>query len=156
MSRIPQVAVRRLPIYLRVLEELAEQEIEIASSAELARRSGFSSEQIRKDLAYFGAFGRRGVGYGTRTLSRQLRGILGLDPDVRAVLIGAGNLGTALARYNLVRHRDVRILHIFDNDQLKVGTMIESVRVRHVAEAESVVQAEDIRLAILAVPALAA
>src|SRR5690606_30303216 len=155
-GRVPDAAVRRLPVYLRVLEDLRPREIDIVSSAELARRTGFSSEQIRKDLTYFGAFGTRGVGYRTETLSIQLREILGLDREVPAALVGAGNLGTALARYNILRHRDVRIVGIFDNDPQKVGTSIEGVPILSTDDLEKVVPEQGIRMAVITVPAEAA
>lgn len=155
-GRVPEAAVRRLPVYLRVLEDLRQGETDIVSSAELARMTGFSSEQIRKDLTYFGAFGIRGVGYRTETLSVQLREILGLDRQVPAALVGAGNLGTALARYNILRHRDVRIVGIFDNDPGKFGSYIEHIPVRPTDDMEAVIARESIRMAIVTVPADAA
>ena len=97
-TNIPEAAIRRLPIYLRVVSELAAADVPIISSAELAERTGLSPEQIRKDLAYFGAFGTRGVGYDTSLLSRRIARILGLHRGVRAALVGVGHLGHALAR----------------------------------------------------------
>lgn len=155
-GRIPEVAVKRLPIYLRVLTDLKEESVEIISSAELARRTGFSSEQIRKDLAYFGAFGTRGVGYRTDLLSDRIRRILGLHEGVNVALVGAGNLGTALARYNLHRHKDVRITAIFDNDWDKIGKRIDDLEILPMEELPRVVRRQGIKMAILAVPAAAA
>lgn len=155
-ARIPEVSVRRLPVYLRVLTELAEQQVEVVSSAELARRTGFSSEQIRKDLAYFGAFGTRGVGYHTELLRTRIRQILGLDRDVRAALVGAGNLGTALARYVLTRDHGVRIVAIFDSDPRRVGAEIAGVPVRPAEQLEDACRRLDVRIGIIAVPAQAA
>ncbi|HVB08867.1 MAG TPA: redox-sensing transcriptional repressor Rex, partial [Bacillota bacterium] len=97
-ARIPQVSVKRLPVYLRALSGLAARRVEIVSSADLARLTGFSSEQIRKDLAYFGSFGTRGVGYHTDALLERIRRVLGLHRDIAVALVGAGHLGTALAR----------------------------------------------------------
>lgn len=151
--KIPEAAIKRLPVYLRVLEELVASEVQIISSAELADRTGFSPEQIRKDLAYFGAFGTRGVGYDTSLLSRRIAKILGLHDGVKAVLVGAGHLGHALARYSLTNHKDVRIISIFDNDPTKVGTTIENVVVRPVSEMAATIQADGVRIAIIAVPA---
>lgn len=151
--RIPDVAIRRLPVYLRVLLELQEERRDIVSSTELARRTGFSSEQIRKDLAYFGAFGTRGVGYSVAALSERLRRILGLAQGVGVALVGAGNLGTALARYIMNRPGDIRLEAIFDNDWDKIGKKIEHLEILPMEELPSVLRERGIRLAVVAVPA---
>lgn len=143
-------------MYLRALDQKRERGVEIVSSAELARQTGFTSEQIRKDLAYFGAFGTRGVGYSVDSLADRIRRILGLHREVPAVLVGAGHLGTALARYNLTRSQPVRIVAIFDTDPAKIGTRIESVCVEPLERMSEVVRERGARLAILAVPAAAA
>lgn len=150
------MAVKRLPVYLRVLTELQDEAIDIVSSAELARRTGFSSEQIRKDLAYFGAFGTRGVGYSTDLLSDRIRRILGLHRGVQVALVGAGNLGTALARYSIYRHKDVTVSAVFDNDWDKIGKKIENLEILPMEELPRIVREQGIRIAILAVPAAAA
>lgn len=155
-TRIPDVCIRRLPVYLRAVTELAAQQVEIVSSAELARRTGFSSEQIRKDLAYLGAFGIRGVGYSTEVLRSRIRAVLGLDRDVRAALVGAGNLGTALARYAAQRHDGVRIAAIFDADPARIGTELAGLVVQPVERLEAVCRSLGVRVGILAVPAGAA
>lgn len=155
-SKVPNVAIKRLPVYLRVLEDLNKADVSVVSSVEMARRTGFSSEQIRKDLAYFGAFGTRGVGYSTDVLIERLRRILGLNRQVPAVLVGAGNLGRALARYNLERHADVRIVVIFDNDPLKIGTRVRDLDVKPVSDLEREVVRRKVRMGIIAVPAAAA
>lgn len=152
-SKIPDAAIRRLPVYLRVLEETLGNETQIISSAELAESTGFSPEQIRKDLAYFGAFGTRGVGYDTSLLSRRISRILGLHLGVRAALVGAGHLGFALARYSISRHKDVRITNIFDADPSKVGTDIMGVPIHDIADLNSVVREAGIKIGIIAVPA---
>lgn len=151
--KIPEAAIKRLPVYLRVLEETAAAEIQIISSAELAEKTGFSPEQIRKDLAYFGAFGTRGVGYDTVLLSRRIARILGLHQGVKAALVGAGHLGYALARYSISRHKDVRITAIFDTDPAKVGTDIMGVVIRPMSELLQAVKEENIKIGILTVPA---
>jgi redox-sensing transcriptional repressor len=155
-ARIPDVAVKRLPVYLRALADLQTAEVEIVSSAELARRTGFSSEQIRKDLAYFGSFGTRGVGYSTESLARGIRRVLGLDRAVDGVLVGAGHLGTALARYNQNREQHVNLVAIFDADPSKVGQTIGGTRVLPVSMLGQVVRERRVRLAVVAVPAAAA
>jgi len=147
------VAVRRLPIYLRALHELLDEDVQIVSSHELAERTGLSPEQIRKDLAYFGAFGRRGVGYETRILASAIRDILGLNRELRVALVGAGNLGTALARYTADRHHGVRVVAIFDSDPHKVGTRIAGVVVQPLDQMVDTLRQRQIRMAIVAVPA---
>jgi redox-sensing transcriptional repressor len=151
--KIPEAAIKRLPVYLRVLEETAAAEVQIISSAELAEKTGFSPEQIRKDLAYFGAFGTRGVGYDTVLLSRRIARILGLHQGVKAALVGAGHLGYALARYSISRHKDVRLTAIFDTDPAKIGTDIMGVVIRPMSELLATVRDEGIKIGILTVPA---
>jgi len=151
--KIPDAAIKRLPVYLRVLEDVKAGEVQIVSSAELAEKTGFSPEQIRKDLAYFGAFGTRGVGYDTSVLSRRISKILGLHLGVKAALVGAGHLGYALARYSLSKHKDVRLVAIFDADPAKVGTEVMGVPVQEASNMESVIRSEGIKIGIICVPA---
>lgn len=155
-QRIPDITVKRLTVYLRVLTELREEAVDIVSSAELARRTGFSSEQIRKDLAYFGAFGTRGVGYSSDLLIDRLRHILGLNKGVKVALVGVGNLGTALIRHNLYRLKDVTITAVFDNDRDKVGKKIESLEILGMEDLPRVVREQDIKIAVIAVPGIVA
>src|SRR5690606_25620377 len=96
--------------------------------------------QIRKDFAYFGALGTRGVGYRVDLLQRQIRDILGLNRPLPAAVIGAGNLGTALARYGIIQDRDIRIVALFDVDPRRVGTEIEGVAVYHAEDLPAVVR----------------
>ncbi len=152
-TKIPDAAIKRLPVYLRVLEEMAAGDIPIISSAELAERTGFSPEQIRKDLAYFGAFGTRGVGYDTAMLSRRISRILGLHQGVKAALVGAGHLGYALARYSISRHKDVRITAIFDVSPEKVGTEIYGVPIQPMDEMIPTLREQGIKIGIITVPA---
>lgn len=150
--RIPAVAVRRLPLYLRVLEELHTEGVDVTSSADLSRRCGYSSEQIRKDLAYFGAFGTRGLGYDVGQLSQQLRRILGLTGAVPVALVGAGNLGTALIRYASQNSRDTYVAAVFDADDRKVDMDIAGLRVRPMTELRATVRDLGIRIGVIAVP----
>lgn len=150
--RIPSVAVRRLPLYLRVLQEFSAEGVEVTSSADLSRRCGYSSEQIRKDLAYFGAFGTRGLGYDVAQLSQQLRRILGLTAPVPVALVGAGNLGTALIRYARENSRDTYVAAVFDADPRKVGSEIGGVQVRPVTELRQAIAELGIRIGVIAVP----
>lgn len=151
-QKIPEAAIKRLPVYLRLLGDLMTEEVEIVSSADLANRTGFSPEQIRKDLAYFGAFGTRGVGYDTDVLSRRIKRILGLHKGVNAALVGAGNLGTALARYSLNKHKDVRIVAIFDNDWDKIGKQIQGVEIKPLDDLCQNCKEQNVRIGIITVP----
>jgi redox-sensing transcriptional repressor len=151
--RIPGATVRRLPAYLRTLEEMADARW---TSSELGRRTGFSSEQVRKDLAYFGAFGTRGVGYDGRALAGQIRRILGLDAGVRAVLVGVGHLGTALANFVARTHQDVRIVGLFDVDPLKVGREVAGTTILGLESLDRVAAEEAASLGIITVPSDAA
>ncbi len=151
--RIPDAAIKRLPVYLRVLEDLIVDHVAIISSAELAEKTGFSPEQIRKDLAYFGAFGTRGVGYDTEVLSRRIRKILGLHRGVNAALVGAGNLGTALARYSLSKYKDVRIVAIFDVDPEKIGKEILGIKISPLNDLTEVCTGLGVKIGIITVPA---
>lgn len=150
--RIPQATIRRLPIYLRDLCEAVAAGISVTSSSEMAQRTGISSEQIRKDLAYFGAFGTRGVGYDARQLASEIRRILGIHRGVGVALVGAGHLGFALARYSRQEDAEVSISMVFDRDPRAVGTHIGDLTVLPVGEMEWRVREAGIHLAVIAVP----
>ncbi len=153
---IPDVTISRLPAYLRVLHELQSEGESIVSSSKMGSLTGFSSEQIRKDLAYFGAFGTRGLGYNAEVLEDRIRGILGLDRPVHLALVGCRNIGQAVVRYSRAQHRHLDIRYLFDVDPALVGTEIAGLEIRHADELERVLGGEGIRLAVLAVPAEAA
>lgn len=155
-TNIPDAAIRRLPVYLRVVSELADADVPIISSAEMAERTGLSPEQIRKDLAYFGAFGTRGVGYDTAVLARRIARILGLHRGVKAALVGAGHLGHALARYSISQHKDIQITAIFDADPEKIGTDVMGVTIQPVSELVETCREKGVKIGIVAVPAPAA
>jgi redox-sensing transcriptional repressor len=152
-SDIPDIVVGRLPLYLRVLSQLAQEGRQITSSQELGQRLGISSAQIRKDLSHFGEFGKQGTGYDVQFLSQQLQRILHVDHEWKVVLVGAGDLGHALARYGGFAHRGFRITHIFDSAPDKVGMVINSIEVLHVDTLIGVVREAGIRVAMVAVPA---
>ncbi len=156
MQRIPDAAIRRLPAYLRWLTECEEERV---TSVMLGQATGYSSEQVRKDLAYFGAFGTRGVGYDVGALRDEIYRILKLDQGVRAIVVGAGHLGTALVRYvdqgHQVRH-DVKIMALVDNNPVIIGTQVGSIRVESVDRLEELVHQYDIGIGVLTVPKEAA
>jgi redox-sensing transcriptional repressor len=154
--KAPDIVVGRLPLYLRMLNQLAAEGRSTTNSQELADRLGISAAQIRKDLSYFGGFGRYGAGYDVIYLRDQLRRILHLEQVWPMVLVGAGDLGHALANYHGFAASGFEGVAIFDNDPDKVGTFIGQHEVQAVEMLESVIQEQEIKIAILAVPAGAA
>lgn len=152
-TEVPEVVVRRLPLYLRALTNLAAANHLVTSSQELAELLGVGSAQIRKDLSYFGEFGKQGMGYEVPFLRDQLRRILKVDRHWEMVLVGAGDLGHAIVNYAGFKHWDYRIVAIFDNDPAKVGQVLGGMLVRDAQEMEEIVRALGVRIGILAVPA---
>ncbi len=151
-SEIPDIVIGRLPVYLRELSRLSEEGLEITSSHQLAERLGISSAQIRKDLSWFGPFGKQGTGYNIPYLREQLKKILKLDHEWPVALIGAGDLGRALARYGGFTHRGFRIVMIFDNDPAKIGSYIGNIQVQAAENIEEQIRAGQIQIAMIAVP----
>ncbi|HEY6040653.1 MAG TPA: redox-sensing transcriptional repressor Rex [Anaerolineae bacterium] len=150
---VPAIVVGRLPLYLRALTQLANQGQRITSSQDLSDLLGFSSAQIRKDLSYFGEFGKQGTGYEIGYLHDQLQKILKVDRVWEMVLIGAGDLGHALAHYEGFTPRGFRIAAIFDSDPKKIGGKMGQHVVQDVAKLQTVVKEKKIEVAILAVNA---
>ena len=134
-KKISDAVIRRLPLYLRVLDELAaDPNVQLISSQELGVRAGVGPALVRKDLAWFGEFGKQGVGYEVRFLRDELRRILNLDSEINVALVGAGSLGIALSRYNQKRRAEdnsftLNIAALFDSDPKKIGTEIDGVMV---------------------------
>lgn len=153
VKRIADSTVRRLSVYLRYLEESAEQGGTTISSDELARRGGTTSAQVRKDLSFFGSFGKRGLGYAVPELIASLRDILGLRRTWRVVIIGAGKIGTALAQYHGFRQRGFHVVAVYDADPRKIGTKWDGLFVRDIAELKGDLVRERPEIAVLAVPA---
>ena len=150
---IPDIVIGRLPIYLRELIRLADDEGKInTSSHELGERLGISSAQIRKDLSHFGEFGKQGTGYHIKYLIDQLREILHLTKEWDVALVGAGYLGHALAHYHGFLHRGFRISWIFDSDPNKIGETMNQLIVQDVSELEKIVVKNNIKVAIISVP----
>jgi redox-sensing transcriptional repressor len=153
---ISKSVIKRLPVYLRILDQLIERKVEIVSSKELSNESGFTAEQIRKDLAYFGAFGTRGAGYNTAYLREKIIKIIGLDKTIKTIVIGAGNLGTALTRYNTTKNPYVDVLAVFDHDPRLIDKQIGSINIYSIDDAPKFIEEHHIKVAIITVPALAA
>ena len=156
MRKIADSTVRRLSLYLRFLEQFDAQGTTTISSAELARHGGTTSAQVRKDLSFFGSFGKRGLGYSVAELAARIRGILGLKRSYRVVLVGAGRIGGALIQYPGFRQRGFHVTAIYDKDAKKVGTRWNGVVVRDVRHIERDLQREPTDIAILVTPADAA
>jgi redox-sensing transcriptional repressor len=152
-KRAPKSVIKRLPVYLRVLDNLIRRDVEIVSSRALSEETGFTAEQIRKDLAYFGAFGTRGTGYNTDYLRGKLLRIIGLDRQTKLVVVGAGLLGKALTRYNMLKNPYVEIVGIFDTNPAEAGHEIGSMKIRPVEDMPAVIQAQQVKVAMVSVPA---
>jgi len=153
---VPAIVIGRLPLYLRALTQLSSEGRRVTSSQELSEKLGFSSAQIRKDLSYFGEFGKQGTGYEIEYLEKSLREILQVHHIWDMVLIGAGDLGHALANYNGFESRGFRIVAIFDANPSKIGTRMAEWRVQPMEEMQATVRERKIHVAIIAVPAAAA
>lgn len=157
-EKISELTTNRLSVYLRCLNTLAAAGIKTISSQSLAEQFHLNSAQIRKDLAYFGEFGVRGVGYFVEELRQHITKILGLDMAHRVGIIGAGNLGSALANYNGFTESNFTVVALFDNDKQKIGGRIgdAGVLVHDVKKMERVMREEAIDVVVIAVPARAA
>ena len=156
LPKIPEKTVTRLSIYLRCLEEVQADGVRTISSKRLAERFGLNSAQVRKDLAYFGQFGVRGLGYNIRDLRHNLERILGLKRDWEVALVGVGNLGSALAAYPRFPEQGFRITMAFEEDPQRVGTRVGDVPVHDVAKMVPALRRRRTKIAIVATPAAAA
>jgi len=156
LKKIADSTVRRLSAYLRFLEDFEGRGLATISSEELANRGGTTSAQVRKDLSFFGSFGKRGLGYSVPELKKELREILGLGREWRVVIIGAGKIGAALAQYRGFKQRGFLILRAYDSNPAKIGTVVEGMSVSDIAQLEKHF-ARDVRdIVVLTVPAEAA
>lgn len=155
-ERISDYTVRRLSVYYRVLEEFDPEGHQVISSAELAELAGANSAQVRKDLSYFGNFGKRGRGYVVADLRQRLRAILGLERSWRVVLVGAGQLGSALYSYRDFKKHGFHIVAILDVDPKKLGQSWDGIRIRPMEECEAVVRESTAEVAIVVTPAAGA
>jgi redox-sensing transcriptional repressor len=152
MRKIAESTVRRLSLYLRCLEGFESQGTETVSSETLAARGGTTSAQVRKDLSFFGSFGKRGLGYSVRELSGELRSILGLARRYRIAVVGAGKIGSALVQYPGFAQRGLDIVAIFDSDPKKVGRSWDGLAVRPIRELEPALAAEHADIVVIVTP----
>ena len=151
--KIPEATVSRLSVYSRFLTEVEKQDIISISSGEIAEGVGGTPAQVRKDLAYFGEFGTRGVGYNVKQLNQEIMNILGLTKRWNVILIGAGNLGSALSQYRGFRERGFRIIGVFDNDLNKVGLKLNGLPIYAVNQMAEFIGKNDVTIVLIAVPA---
>jgi redox-sensing transcriptional repressor len=152
-STVPDIVVGRLPLYLRSLRQMADEGSEITSSQELGNRLGISSAQIRKDLSQFGEFGKQGTGYNIRYLAEQIQRILNVQGVWDVALVGAGDLGHAVANYGGFLDRGFRITMVFDNNPQTIGQLVGSFIVQDASNLIEIIKENSIRVAMLAVPA---
>ncbi len=156
MRKISESTVRRLALYLRYLEQFESQGLATISSQELAKRGGTTSAQVRKDLSFFGSFGKRGLGYSVAELGTKIRDILGLQRNYRVVLVGAGKIGGALVAYQGFRQRGFNVAAIYDRDPKKIGARWNGLVVRDIRHLEADLKKEPTDIAIVSTPAEAA
>jgi redox-sensing transcriptional repressor len=152
LPKIPEMTIRRLSVYTRCLLQLEEDGVRTVSSQELADRFNLNSAQVRKDLAYFGEFGVRGIGYYVAGLKAELQRILGLDREWAVALVGLGNLGSALFHYKGFSRQGFRIAVIIDDDPAKTGREVDSVPIVSTRDMARELKARSIQVAIVAVP----
>lgn len=151
--KIPEAALGRLPVYLRILGDLAGDEIVQVSSEQLAELAAVNAAKVRKDLSYLGTYGTRGVGYDVQFLTYQIQRELGLNQSWPVVIVGAGNLGQALANFTGISERGFHVVGVVDKDESKLGTVVGGVRVRHADDLAAIVQAQKVAIGIIATPA---
>jgi redox-sensing transcriptional repressor len=155
-DRIPDIIIGRLPVYLRALQRLAEKGVQTTSSQELGEIIGISAAQIRKDISQFGEFGKQGTGYAISYLIERLRAILQVDRVWDMAVVGMGDIGHALARYNGFTNRGFRVVLVFDNDVNKIGQKVGDFEILSTDGMFEKIKGQKIKIAVLTVPAAAA
>lgn len=155
-DKIPDIIIGRLPIYLRALQRLAEQGIHNTSSQELGEMIGISAAQIRKDISQFGEFGKQGTGYSIPFLIERLQGILKVNRVWDVIVVGMGDIGHALARYNGFVNRGYQVTMLFDNDPAKIGQKVNDLEILSLDTMVEAVRQNKVKVAMLTVPAFAA
>ena len=155
-DRIPDIIIGRLPVYLRALQRLSEKGIQTTSSQELGESVGISAAQIRKDISQFGEFGKQGTGYSIPFLIERLRDILKVDRVWDVIIVGMGDIGHALARYNGFANRGFNVKFVFDSDPKKVGQKVGNFEVLDMSVMAEKIKQNKIKIAMLTVPATVA
>lgn len=152
MDNVSITVIRRLPKYYRYLEELIEKGITRISSQELSNITGFTASQIRQDLNNFGGFGQQGYGYNVEDLHMELGKILGLDHKYNAVIVGAGNLGQAIADYKGFEDAGFKVVSIFDRNPRVIGLQIRGIEIRDIEGIEDYIKENNVEIGIITVP----
>lgn len=155
-DKIPDIIIGRLPIYLRALQRMAEKGMKTTSSQELGEHVGISAAQIRKDISQFGEFGKQGTGYSIPFLTEKLREILRVNRMWDVAIVGAGDIGHALARYQGFANRGFRVVMIFDNDPAKIGQKVGEFTIEDTAKMVERIRSTRIKMAMLTVTASSA
>lgn len=155
-DRIPDIIIGRLPVYLRALQRLAEKGVQTTSSQELGEIIGISAAQIRKDISQFGEFGKQGTGYAISYLIERLRAILQVDRVWDMAVVGMGDIGHALARYNGFSNRGFRVVLVFDNDVKKIGQKVGEFEILSTDGMSEKIKGQKLKIAVLTVPAAVA
>jgi len=155
-EKIPDIIIGRLPVYLRALQRLSDKGMHTTSSQELGKMIGISAAQIRKDISQFGEFGKQGTGYSVPFLIDKLRDILKVNRVWEVVIVGMGDMGHALARYNGFANRGFRISMVFDNDPKKIGQRVGDFEIQDTATMIEKVKQNKVKVAMLTVPVTAA
>ncbi len=155
-EKIPDIIIGRLPIYLRALQRLAEKGVHNTSSQELGEMIGISAAQIRKDISQFGEFGKQGTGYSVPFLIERLQDILKVNRVWDVIIVGMGDMGHALARYNGFVNRGYQVTMLFDNDPAKIGQKVNDLEIFSTDTLLEKVKQNKIKIAMLTVPASAA
>ena len=155
-DRIPDIIIGRLPVYLRALQRLSNKGIQTTSSQELGEIVGISAAQIRKDISQFGEFGKQGTGYSIPFLVERLQDILKVDRVWDVIVVGMGDIGHALARYNGFSNRGFRVVMLFDNDPQKIGQKIGDFEIFGTSTLAEKIKQNKVKIAMLTVPAASA
>lgn len=150
--KVPEVVIRRLPRYYRYLDELDKSGKTRISSNALSEKMGVTASQIRQDFNYFGGFGQQGYGYNVKYLLNEIEDIFGISKGYKAIIVGAGHLGHALANYVGIQKRGFKIIGIFDNDEKKIGTICNNIEILGMDELERFVVDNKVDIAMLALP----
>ena len=151
-KKVPSVVIKRLPRYYRYLSELLNQGITRISSNALSEKMNVTASQIRQDFNYFGGFGQQGYGYNVEHLYSQIGDILGLNDGDTMVIVGAGNLGTALANHDTFEKRGFKLIGIFDNDPSVIGTTVNGRKIMSVDKLESFLKENRVDIGVITVP----
>lgn len=155
-DKIPDIIISRLPVYLRALQRMAEKGVKTTSSQDLGEHVGISAAQIRKDISQFGEFGKQGTGYSIAFLMDKLREILKVNRIWDVAIVGVGDMGHALARYQGFTNRGFRVAMIFDNDSSKIGQKVGEFTIQDASKMVERIRSAKIKMAMMTIPASAA